>query len=598
MKYFPRIFRYLRPYWGLAIAVVVIIALASATDLLAPWPLKILVDNALGDEPAPQWLQALVPAVDRYSLLILAVAAGLAVALIYNVINVLNEYFQTKLQQLMVLDFRSDLFQHAQHLSMAYHDQRRSGMLIYIVNGQGDAVAGMIMIVPTIAQSLITLLGMFWIVFLIDPGMALLSMAVVPFLFYSIRYYATHIQDRLMRVKKMEGESLSIVHEAFSMMRVIVAFGREPHEHQRFRNQGERAINARVDVTVRQTLFSLAVNMTTAIGTAGVLGLGAYRVLEGRLTIGHLLVVMSYIAAVYKPLEAIANTLGSLQEKLISQRIAFGILDSTPDVQEVPRPLHLARCRGRVVYENVSFHYRGRLGTLRHISFEAEPGQRVAVVGPTGAGKTTLVSLLPRFYDANQGRILLDGQDIRELTLRSLRDQISFVLQEPLLFSATVAENIRYGRLDATDEEVIEAASAANAHDFVTRLPEGYDTPLGERGARLSGGERQRLCIARAFLKDAPILILDEPTSSVDVKTELVILEALDRLMAGRTSFLIAHRMSTIRDVDSILVLDRGELVQRGTHADLMLQDGLYKHFQEMQSWQGKRLSRPGLPVH
>ncbi len=590
VKYFPRILKYLRPYWGLASVVVVLLFLASATDLLTPWPLKILIDNALGQQPAPEWLRAIIGADDEHRhLLTFAVVVGLMLALIHNGFSVIESYVKTKLEQRIILDFRSDLFEHAQRLSLAFHDNRRSGMLIYSINNQGDAVVGLIMIVPTLVQSFITLVGMFWIVFLFDPWLALLSMMVVPLLIWSVRYYATRIQDRLMHVCGMEGESLSIVHEAMSMLRVIVAFGRESHEHQRFRDQGQRAIAARVDVTVRQTLFSLAVNMTTALGTAAVLGYGAYQVLQGKLSVGDLLVVMAYIAAVYKPLETITYTLGSIQQKLVQLRVAFNLLDTEPEVKQTIQAIEITDSRGGLVFENVNFNYRERTDTLKNVSFAVAPGQRVAIVGPTGAGKTTLISLIPRFYDPTDGRILLDGRDTCALTLKSLRDQISLVLQEPLLFSGSIADNIRYGRLDATDDEIIAAAQAANAHDFILKLPKQYQTELGERGAKLSGGERQRICVARAFLKDAPILILDEPTSAIDSRTESVILDALDRLMVGRTSLMIAHRLSTVHYADLILVLDRGEIVQRGTHDELLDQEGLYHQLHDMQTRHGKR---------
>lgn len=593
MKYFSRVLHYLKPYWQLAVVVLALIVLTGAVDLLAPWPLKILVDNVLGEVPLPKWLQAIVGAdIAPGRLLIFAVVTGLVVALSHNVLSVVNSYVQTKLEQRIVLDFRSDLFQHAQRLSLAFHDQRRSGMLIYAINNQGDAVVGLIMIVPTLVQSLITLVGMFWIVFLMDRWLALLSMMVLPVLLYSVRYYATRIKDRLMRVCGMEGESLSIVHEAMSMLRVIVAFGRESHEYQRFRDQGQRAIAARVDVTVRQTLFSLSVNMTTAVGTAAVLGYGAYQVLQGKLTIGHLLVVMAYIAAVYKPLEAITYTLGSIQDKLVQLRIAFNLLEMEPEVKQSIQAVAIDDCRGGLVFENVNFNYRERTDTLKNVSFSIEPGQRVAIVGPTGAGKTTLISLIPRFYDPTEGRILLDGRDTCALTLKSLRDQISLVLQEPLLFSGSIADNILYGQLTATQDEVIAAAQAANAHDFIMKLPKQYQTALGERGAKLSGGERQRICVARAFLKDSPILILDEPTSAIDSRTESVILDALDRLMVGRTSLMIAHRLSTIHYADLILVLDNGQIVQRGTHTELLAQDGLYRQLHEMQTRRDKRSPR------
>jgi len=596
VKYIPRVLRYVRPYWLLATVVVALIVVSGLAELLVPLPMKILVDYALSGNPAPPWLAAITGKdVQRPALIWMCVVSGLDVALLTNGLSVINEYVQTRLEQRMVLDFRSELFQHAQRLSLAFHDQKRSGMLIYAINGQGDAVAALVMVIPSLGQSLITLVGMCWILFRIDWLLALLAMAVTPFMFFSLRYYATHIQDRLWRVKGLEGESLAIVHEAISMLRIIVAFGREPHEHRRFREQGLRAVDARVDVTVRQTVFSLAVNMTTAAGTAAVLWLGATRVLQSRLLLGDLYVILAYIAAVYRPLETIANTIGRLQDNLISLRVAFEVLDTKPEIVEVAHPKRLEMCQGEVTFENVCFHYQGRVDTLKNVSFRARAGQRLAIVGPTGAGKTTLISLLPRFYDAISGRILIDGIDVQQLTLKSLRQQISMVLQEPLLFSGTIAENIRYGRLEAGDDEIMEAARAANAHEFILRLPKQYETELGERGAKLSGGERQRLCVARAFLKDAPILILDEPTSAIDSKTEAVILEALDRLMVGRTSFMIAHRLSTVHHVDLMLVLDQGRLVQLGKPDELLLQDGLYRQLHEVQTRHSRRAWRSGL---
>jgi ABC-type multidrug transport system fused ATPase/permease subunit len=467
---------------------------------------------------------------------------------------------------------------------MSYHDRRRAGMMIYVINSQGDAVAKLIMTVPQLGQSVLTLLGMFWISFRMDWQLALLSLSVVPFIYYSVGYYATHIQQRLLEVRIMEGESLSIVHEAISMLRVIMAFGRERLELQRFRRQGEVTIDARVKLTLRQTLFSLVVNSATAAGTAIVLGVGALHAIQGKVTVGQLLVVMSYIASVYKPLEAISATIGGLQEIFVSLQVAFEVLDTVPEIHDKPNARHIDRITGRIAFENVTFSYEGRRDTLQNINFEVRPGQVVAVVGHTGAGKTTLVSLLPRFYAPSEGKILLDGIDIGDLTLQSLRQQISIVLQDPLLFSATVADNIRYGRLDAGMDEIIEAAKAANAHDFIMRLPNGYDTELGERGAKLSTGERQRICVARAFLKDAPILILDEPTSSIDSKTEAVILDALDRLMVGRTTFMIAHRLSTVRYSDLILVMDQGRICEHGTHEELLNAGGAYHQLYQIQT--------------
>jgi ATP-binding cassette subfamily B protein/subfamily B ATP-binding cassette protein MsbA len=570
----------------------VLIILGALASLLVPWPLKILVDSVLQDHPLPPVLSFFLrqPAEMRTTLLILAVVGGVLVTLLQHGLTVLDNYVNTKLDQNMVLDFRSDLFQHVQRLSLAFHDRRRTGKLIFAINSQGDAAARLVMTVPPLAQSLLTLVGMFWVLCAIHLQLALLSLVAVPFLYYSVRYYLRHMQPRLYEVRTMESESLSIIHEALSMLRVIVAFGREEHESLRFRSQGERTINARIKLTVLQTLFSLGVSTITAVGTALVLGVGAYHTLQGTVTIGQLLVVISYLALVYKPLETISTTVGSLQELSAGLKVSFDLLDTLPEIEDARGAYTIQHAKGRLIFEHVGFNYHNRVDTLKDISFEIEAGQLVAIVGPTGAGKTTLVSLLPRFYDVKSGRILLDGMDIRAVTLRSLRAQVSVVLQEPLLFSGTIADNIRYGRLDATQDEIIAAAKAANAHEFIMRLPKQYEAELGERGAQVSGGERQRIAVARAFLKDAPILILDEPTSSIDSKTEAVILDALDRLSVGRTTFLIAHRLSTIRRADLILVLDHGRLVERGQHQDLLHEGGLYRQLHDMQTRQaGKR---------
>lgn len=553
--------------------------------------MQVMVDNVLGDKPLSPTMEAIFGKVSdhRYLLMVSVVIAGLAITLAGDLFGILESYVNTKLELSMARDFRSDLFLHAQRLSLAFHDHRRSGMLIYAVNFQADAVPGVVMVVPELAQSAITLVGMFWITYQMDHTLALVSLVVVPFLYYSVGFYVKHIQNRLMDVKMREGETLSIIHEAMSMLRVIVAFGRENHEHERFREQSLDAMNARVKLTVRQTFFGLAVGMITSIGTALVLGFGAYHALEGKLTVGQLLVVLAYVAAIYAPLEAISHTVGSLQDQLADLRIAFQLLDTPLDIKDAPDAVECGKSSGHLRFENIDFSYAERPGTLKNISFEALAGSVVALVGPTGAGKTTLMSLIPRFYDASAGRVLLDGRDIRSLKLKSLRDQVSIVLQEPLLFSTTIADNIRYGRLDATEEEIMAAAQSANAHDFIMALPDKYHTQIGERGAQLSGGERQRIAVARAFLKDAPILILDEPTSSIDAKTESVILDALDRLMAGRTTFIVAHRLSTIRNAEKILVINHGELVEQGTHEELLQLGGLYRQLHDMQTKRQER---------
>jgi len=581
----PRILPYLWPRKRLAAGSIGLVAASALAALLAPWPLAIMIDSVLGDKPLPGPLQSL-DGLSPYVLLLLAVLGGLLITGLEHGLAVLDNYVNTKLDQNMVLDLRSDMFRHAQRLSLAFHDRTRTGQLMFEINNQASAIGAITVAFPPLLQSILTVVGMFVILVGMQPVLAVLALTVVPPIYLSAGYYARQIQPRVVDVRHRESMSLTIVHEAMQMMRVIVAFGREGYEWRRFRDQGEDAVAARVNLTVRQTMFSLVVTMTTAIGSALVLGFGAFFVLRHSLTAGQLLVVIGYTAALYKPLEQISNTVSGLQEQFITLRGALRLLDTDPEIHERPDALVLDRAQGHITVDRVDFSYAGRRGTLQDVSLDAPPGTRVAIVGPTGAGKSTLLNLIPRFYDAQRGRVLLDGHDVRDLTLESLRAQISVVLQEPLLFSGTLADNIRYGRLEATDDDVMEAARAANAHDFISALPHGYGTLIGERGARLSGGERQRVSVARAFLKDAPILILDEPTSSIDSQTEAVILEALRRLMDGRTTFMVAHRLSTIVDADLILVINQGRVAEQGSHEDLLAAGGLYAQLHDVQHGQ------------
>ncbi|MEX0789898.1 MAG: ABC transporter ATP-binding protein, partial [Actinomycetota bacterium] len=587
-KHLPKIVPYLKRYWYLLALAIVFTAISGLAGVAEPWPLAFLVDSVLGDEPVPGWIPGVFTG-STGGLILLAVAAGLLIAFVMNSIHVVNEYVQTKLAEKMVLDFRSDLFQHVQRLSLAFHSEHRRGSLMFAINSQANTMGEITVALLPLAEGAIMLFGMFVVAYKIDSQLALLSLTVVPFIYSATGYYGKRIDPELRRVRGLESMSMSIVYEAMSMIRVILAFGRENYEHRRFRNQGEDAVDARVRLTIRQTGFSLAVNVITAAGTALVLWVGARHVLERDLTVGQLLIIMSYIASVYKPLEQISTTFANLQEQLISLEAATDLLASPTDVEDPPDGISAGRAKGDVTFENVSFNYKSRKGTLKDVSFEVKAGSVVALVGPTGAGKSTLVGLIPRFMDPQEGRILIDGTDVRNLQLESLRDQISLVLQEPLLFSGSILENIRYGRLDATDEEVFEAAKAAGAHDFISRLPIKYKTVLGEGGAQISGGERQRVCIARAFVRDAPILILDEPTSSVDSKTEGAILQALQRLMVGRTTFMIAHRLGTIRHADKIMVISDGEVIQQGTHAELAAEQGLFQELLEAQGMLGAR---------
>jgi ATP-binding cassette subfamily B protein/subfamily B ATP-binding cassette protein MsbA len=586
----PRAKPYLRPYRRTLLAVLALTILAALFGLAEPWPLAIILSDVLQQQKTSGVVQSVFgsePTV--WVILVTMVVARFLIIAVGNAFTVLNHYLGSKMEQNMVLDLRSDLFAHAQRLSLTFHDERQTGALMSQINTQAAAVGNIVMVVPPIVESLLTLVGMLVIATLIDWQLAALSLIVIPLLYWSFGLYGRRIVPRLQRVQSLEWRSLSIVHESMAMLRVIVTFGREDHEHRRFREQGQTAVDERVKLTVSQSLYTLGVQTTTAAGISLVLGVGAWHVLEGTISLGELIVMITYISSVYQPLEQLSMTVGTVHEQLVQFNASLDLLDTEPEVTEKPDAVELGRARGRVTAQGVSFTYSGRKATLSDISFHARPGERVAIVGHTGAGKSTLMSLLIRFYDPRSGRIELDGVDLRDLTLKSLRDQISVVLQEPLLFSGTIEDNIRYGKLAATEEEVVEAARAANADDFISGLPGGYGTIIGERGAQLSGGERQRICVARAFLKDAPILILDEPTSSIDSKTERVILDALDDLMEGRTSFMIAHRLSTVRHADQILVVSGGRIVERGTHEELLREGGVYGQLHEAQTRERKK---------
>jgi ABC-type multidrug transport system fused ATPase/permease subunit len=398
--------------------------------------------------------------------------------------------------------------------------------------------------------------------------------------------------NRAERVKELESKLLQQLYEVFSAIRLVKSFAREPYELKRYRTFGNEVMNARIAITWQESLFSVVVGIITLLGTALILIVGGSHVINGRMSVGDLTLVLAYLGAVYGPLSSIAHTTGQLQGAVAGARRVRAMLALMPETAEPPEALEAGALRGDIQFENVGFDYPDGTKVLHEISFSARPGEMVALVGLTGAGKTTLVSLIPRFYDATEGRVLVDGVDTRRYRVRSLREKIAIVLQDPVLFGGTIGDNLRYGRLDATQAEIEAAARAAHAHDFISHLPRQYDTQVAEAGGGLSGGERQRLSVARAILKDAPILILDEPTSSLDSISEEIVFSALRRLRAGRTTVVIAHRLSTVRDADRILVLDGGKIAGQGTHDELLASSPLYRRMCARLSV-GKSLDEP-----
>ena len=553
-----------RPYWRQLAGMVGLSLLATPLALLAPLPLKIAVDNAIGTAPLPELLRRLLPGgAASQPAIALGIAVGLVVVqgLLVYLHSLSLWMLQTSVGERLLLGFRARIFAHLQRLSLSYHDSRGTADSIYRLQYdaaaiQQLAVGGMI----PLLTSAITLAALIGVTAGIDGELALVGLAITPSLYLLTRLSRRRLRQRWSQLKDDESLALGVVQEALTALRVVKAFGREEHEGDRFVRRSTATLRGHVALARIEGGFDLLVGLTLASGTAAALYLGVRHVQSGALSLGELFVVMAYLAQLYGPLESISKKVADLQSALASAERAFALLDEPVVVLEESGVRPLVRARGAVEFRQVCFAYQPGHPVLHDVSFSVAAGTRIGIVGTSGAGKTTLMSLLIRFYDPTGGAILLDGIDLREFRVRDLRNQFAIVLQEPVLFSSSIAENIAYGRPTATREEIAAAARAAHAHEFVTRLPEGYATQVGERGMRLSGGERQRIALARAFLKDAPILILDEPTSSVDTATEAVVIDALERLMQNRTTFIIAHRASTVRSCDALLHLELGRV--------------------------------------
>ena len=571
---------FLRPYRARVAAIVALSLLEIGLAALAPWPLKAVVDNVLGGHPLPPAVAAPAQSLSGGSaagLLIVIVIAGLLLQLVSELVRMAHTQIQVATGQRIVYDLRQTLLSHLQSLPLRHLVAARTADGVFRLETDAYCVVDLVMggVFP-LAMAVIKLAVMFVILVRLDATLALLSLVVVPFLWVSLRYYARRMVDRAERVKALESALVERMFEILASIKVIKSFARESHELGRFRDAGGDTMQARLRLTWQESLFSVVVTAITLSGTALVLGVGGLHVLDGTLTVGSLLVVIAYLAAVYTPLSSIAHTTGSLQQAVVSARRVREVMALTPEPFDRPGGRDAAGIAGDIRFEHVSFAYDDRV-VLEDVSFAARPGELVALVGLTGAGKTTLANLLPRFYEPTAGRVTIDGVDVRDYDLRALRERIALVPQEPVLFAGSIADNIRYGRLDASRDDVERAARAAHVHAFVERLPHGYDSLLAEAGATLSGGERQRLGIARALLKDAPILVLDEPTSSLDAISEEIVFDALRRLRDGRTTLVIAHRLSTIRDASRILVLHEGRVIAQGTHDELIVSNELYR---------------------
>jgi subfamily B ATP-binding cassette protein MsbA len=576
----------LRPHWKALTLALLAVAGEAATDLLEPWPLKIVLDYLLQSKHPPGWMSAMVGWIgqDKLAVLNFAVLAVAVIAVVGALSSYLEKYVTTSVGQWVMHDLRRTLYHHIHRLSLAEHDEKRTGDLIGRVTSDIEAIQAFITTALLgILTSVLTLLGIIGVMFYLNWRFTLISLSIAPVLFLVVYFFTRRIKKASRDVRKKESELVSIVEEVFSSIRVVKAFAREDYEERRFERQSLENVEMALLARSIKTKLAPIVEIIVATGTCLVLGYGARLVLAGQLTAGALVVFLLYLGKMYKPMRDLSKMTDTVSKAAVGFERIREVLETESGMRDLPGARRAARFKGKIEFDKVSFGYNQDQLILKDMSFEIEPGQVAAFVGPTGGGKTTIISLVARFYDPLSGEVKIDGTNIRNYTMKSLRQQISFVLQETLLFHAPVWQNIAYGRPEANRAEIIHAAKLANAHEFIEEMPEGYDTMVGERGVTLSGGQRQRIAIARAVIRNTPILVLDEPTSGLDAASEQAVFEALDRLMKGKTSIVIAHHLATIRRAQIIFVVKDNTLVERGTHDELLAAGGLYSELYDIQ---------------
>jgi ATP-binding cassette subfamily B protein len=561
-----RIIRLAKPYWLALIGIFLLNLLATPIALLKPVPLQILIDSAFDNHPLPAYIAMFLPDEITWTfinIVILASVLTIVIALINYLYSMFFWMASTFTGQKMVLSFRTMLFNHIQRLSLAYHDTKGTSDSLYRI--QYDTMSIRTFLIDNFSSmitSFITLIAMSIVMYTINWRFALIALCVMPPLGILMRMSTKRLRKGWQQVKDSESSAMSVVHEALNSLRVVKAFGQEEGEQKRFVLKADEAVKGELKMAMTGATFDLMVGLIFATGGALFLYYGAVFVHEGKMSLGELTLILAYLAQIFGPLEKISKNLNAVQSSLTSLDRIFTILDREREVKESAHPKHISSLSGAFIFENVSFEYDNSRSILHDISFEIKPGDRVGIMGSTGAGKSSLINLITRFYDPSSGRILADGTDIRDYKLPDYRRQFGIVLQDALLFSTTVEENIAYGKPFSTKKEIIDAAKFANVHDFIMQTKEGYETKVGQRGMQLSGGERQRISLARAFIKNAPVLIMDEPTSALDIKTEALIMDAMEKLMYGRTTFLITHRLDTLKTCNVILHLEKGKLIE------------------------------------
>ena len=570
MKQYLRLLEHLRPYKFRLCVAAICTALASAGTVVLPWIIKDLVDQVLSEKDAEK---------------LTYIALSVVVIFLFRGFFFYGQsYLISYVGQRVVIDIRREVFKKIQRLSMAFYDKNKTGTIMsYVTNDVNALQTGLVdNIVEMITEGVILVASIVAMIYL-DWKLFLFSLCTFPVVIMFIDFFGKKIRASGGKIQGATADLTSVLQEVVSSARVIKSFVREEYEINRFEEQNMHNFRAQMKYVKLSATLTPTIEFVAAIGVTMILWFGGNSVIDGDITAGALVAFLTYAVNISNPIKRLSRVIANIQKALAAADRVFDVLDLPELIQNKSNAQLLPHVKGNVYFNNVSFAYNTDEPILDNVSFSATPGQVVALVGPSGAGKSTVASLLPRFYDVTGGSIVIDGLDIREVTMESLREQVGIVPQETMLFNGSVYDNILYGRLDATEEEVMAASKAANAHNFITELPNGYDTQLGDRGVNISGGQRQRIAIARAILKNPQILILDEATSALDTESERVVQEALDRLMVGRTSFVIAHRLSTIKNADKILVMEKGKIVEEGNHDELMAKDGLYAHLYQIQ---------------
>ena len=570
MKNYIRLMKYIRPYTKQLAAAVACIVLAAGANLYMPWIIKDMIDKVL---------------MERDMAMLNLIAGGIIVVFFFRGVFYYGQsYLVSFVGQRVVIDIREALFEKFQRMPLAYFDRHQTGEIMSYVTNDVQALQNALVdkLIEFVTEASI-LIGSIVLMFYLDWKLTLITLITVPLVGQAMKIFGRKLKKSGTVIQERLADINSLLQESIAAVRVVKSFVRERYEIERFRRQNELNFQAEMKNVQLSSLLTPTVEFLAAITVTIILWIGGYEVVQGEITAGSLVAFLTYAVNLANPVKRIGRIYGAVQRAMAAADRVFDVIDMEETIHDREGAVPLPEIEGRVAVKDVSFSYKEGAPALSHVSLEASPGQLVAFVGPSGAGKSTIANLIPRFYEVNEGVIEIDGHDVRDVTLDSLREQIGIVPQETMLFSSSVRENIRYGRLDATDEEIEEAARAANAEEFILQLPEGYETKIGERGLNLSGGQRQRIAIARAILKNPRILILDEATSALDTESEKIVQAALDKLMVGRTSFAIAHRLSTIFNADCIYVIDGGRIVEQGTHEELLAAGGLYSTLYNIQ---------------